>query len=79
MRIVHYVNQSYAGLGGEDTADLGPRVLNGPAGPGEVVLGARLGPRCLRQVRLGPVRTPVRSHDVCCPCADVERPAVQPW
>ncbi|MGH8938811.1 MAG: glycine/betaine/sarcosine/D-proline family reductase selenoprotein B, partial [Actinomycetes bacterium] len=37
MRLVHYINQFYAGLGGEDAADLGPRVLEGPAGPGRLL------------------------------------------
>lgn len=37
MRIVHYINQFYAGLGGEDAASLGPRVLEGPAGPGRLL------------------------------------------
>ncbi len=37
MRIVHYVNQFYAGLGGEETADIGPRVLDGTVGPGRLL------------------------------------------
>lgn len=37
MRLVHYINQFYAGLGGEDAADLGPRVLEGPVGPGRLL------------------------------------------
>ena len=37
MRLVHYVNQFYAGLGGEDAADLGPRVLDGATGPGRLL------------------------------------------
>ncbi len=37
MRVVHYVNQFYAGLGGEDAAGLGPRVLAGPVGPGRLL------------------------------------------
>jgi glycine reductase complex component B subunit gamma len=37
MRIVHYVNQFYAGLGGEDAADIGPRVLDGTVGPGRLL------------------------------------------
>jgi glycine reductase len=37
MRLVHYVNQFYAGLGGEDAAGLGPRVLDGAAGPGRLL------------------------------------------
>ncbi len=42
MRVVHYVNQFYAGLGGEEAADLGPRVIDGPVGPGRL-LGQLLG------------------------------------
>jgi glycine reductase complex component B subunit gamma len=37
MRIVHYVNQFYAGLGGEDAAGIGPRVLQGTVGPGRLL------------------------------------------
>lgn len=37
MRIVCYLNQFYAGLGGEDAASLGPRVLDGPVGPGRLL------------------------------------------
>lgn len=37
MRIVHYVNQFYAGLGGEDVAGIGPRVLDGTVGPGRLL------------------------------------------
>ena len=44
MRIVHYVNQFYAGLGGEDAADIGPRLLDGTVGPGRLL--ARAWPQC---------------------------------
>jgi glycine reductase complex component B subunit gamma len=37
MRIVHYVNQFYAGLGGEETAGTGPQVLEGTVGPGRLL------------------------------------------
>ena len=37
MRIVHYVNQFYAGLGGEDSAGIGPRALDGTVGPGRLL------------------------------------------
>lgn len=37
MRVVHYINQFYAGLGGEEAADTGPRVLEGPVGPGRLL------------------------------------------
>lgn len=36
-RIVHYVNQFYGGVGGEDMAGIGPLVKEGPVGPGKVV------------------------------------------
>lgn len=37
MRLVHYINQFYAGLGGEEAADLGPRVVEAPVGPGRLL------------------------------------------
>lgn len=37
MRVVHYINQFYSGLGGEDAAGSGPRVLEGPVGPGRLL------------------------------------------
>ncbi len=37
MRIVHYVNQFYAGLGGEEAAGTGPRVVEGAVGPGRLL------------------------------------------
>lgn len=37
MRLVHYVNQFYGGLGGEDAASLGPQVFDGPVGPGRLL------------------------------------------
>lgn len=37
MRIVCYLNQFYAGLGGEEAADRGPRVMDGPVGPGRLL------------------------------------------
>lgn len=33
-RVVHYINQFYAGIGGEDKADQAPLVRNEPIGPG---------------------------------------------
>lgn len=33
-RVVHYINQFYAGMGGEDTASVGLSVREGPVGPG---------------------------------------------
>jgi glycine reductase len=37
MRIVHYVNQFYAGLGGEEAAGIGPQRLDGTVGPGRLL------------------------------------------
>lgn len=37
MRLVHYVNQFFAGFGGEDVAGMEPTVLDGPAGPGRLL------------------------------------------
>jgi glycine reductase len=34
MRIVHYVNQFFAGIGGEDSAGTGPQLRDGATGPG---------------------------------------------
>jgi betaine reductase len=34
FRVVHYINQFFAGLGGEDKAEVGPQVKEGPMGPG---------------------------------------------
>ncbi len=33
-RIVHYINQFFAGVGGEDSAGAGPALVDGAAGPG---------------------------------------------
>jgi len=41
-RIVHYINQFYAGIGGEEKADVAPEVREGVAGPG-MALKAALG------------------------------------
>lgn len=37
MRVVHYVNQFQAGIGGEDAADDPPRRHDGPVGPGRLL------------------------------------------
>lgn len=42
-RVVHYVNQFFGGVGGEDKADAAPEVRPGPVGPG-VLLQQLLGP-----------------------------------
>ena len=36
-RVVHYINQFYAGMGGEDTASVGLSVHPGPMGPGTLL------------------------------------------
>ncbi|CAN5748790.1 glycine reductase complex selenoprotein B [soil metagenome] len=33
-RVVHYINQFFAGVGGEDAAEQGPSLVDGPVGPG---------------------------------------------
>jgi betaine reductase len=40
LRIVHYINQFFGGIGGEDKAHVGPQVKLGPIGPGRVVAEA---------------------------------------
>ena len=42
MKIVHYVNQFFAGMGGEDSAGTGPELRDGATGPGRK-LAALLG------------------------------------
>jgi glycine reductase complex component B subunit gamma len=34
LRVVHYLNQFFAGIGGEDVANIPPRMQNGPVGSG---------------------------------------------
>lgn len=34
FRVVHYINQFFAGIGGEEKADMPPEVRKGPMGPG---------------------------------------------
>ena len=41
-KVVHYINQFYAGMGGEDTASVGISVRDGAVGPG-LALKANLG------------------------------------
>jgi glycine reductase len=36
-RVVHYINQFYAGMGGEDTASVGLSTQEGPVGPGALL------------------------------------------
>ena len=40
VRAVHYLNQFFAGLGGEEAAGVGPSRLDGPVGPGKGLAGA---------------------------------------
>jgi glycine reductase len=39
-RVVHYLNQFFAGVGGEERAGEGPQVRPGPVGPGRALQGA---------------------------------------
>ncbi|HWI09057.1 MAG TPA: glycine/betaine/sarcosine/D-proline family reductase selenoprotein B, partial [Solirubrobacteraceae bacterium] len=39
MKIVHYVNQFFAGMGGEDSAGTGPALRDGAVGPGRKLAG----------------------------------------
>jgi len=36
-RIVHYLNQFFGGIGGEERADTGPQAQDGPVGPGRAI------------------------------------------
>ncbi len=40
IRVVHYVNQFFGGIGGEDKADMPPRLVEGMVGPGKAVQAA---------------------------------------
>ena len=37
IRVVHYLNQFFAQIGGEENADIGPGVKEGPVGPGRAL------------------------------------------
>jgi glycine reductase complex component B subunit gamma len=37
IRVVHYLNQFFAQIGGEDKGDIGPGVMEGPIGPGRAL------------------------------------------
>jgi glycine reductase len=37
MRVVHYLNQFFAGIGGDEKADIGPSVREGAVGPGRLL------------------------------------------
>jgi glycine reductase len=38
IRVVHYVNQFFGGIGGDEKADVGPSVIEGALGPGRLML-----------------------------------------
>jgi betaine reductase len=40
LRVVHYLNQMFGGLGGEEAAGSGPRLVEGPVGPGRALAQA---------------------------------------
>jgi len=40
LRVVHYLNQFFGGIGGEDKAQVGPQVSEGPIGPGRGIQNA---------------------------------------
>lgn len=35
IRVVHYINQFFANIGGEEKADIPPEIIEGPIGPGQ--------------------------------------------
>jgi len=37
LRVVHYLNQFFGGLGGEEQAHRGPQIVDGPIGPGRAI------------------------------------------
>lgn len=37
IRVVHYLNQFFSGLGGEEQADIPPRIVEGIKGPGQAI------------------------------------------
>ncbi|MBP2019431.1 glycine reductase [Symbiobacterium terraclitae] len=43
MRIVHYINQFFGGIGGEEKADVRPELRPGPVGPGQALNAALAG------------------------------------
>jgi len=40
LRVVHYLNQFFARIGGEEKANVEPRVIEGPTGPGRAIQNA---------------------------------------
>ena len=43
-KIVHYINQFFAGIGGEEKADYTPELREGVVGPGKGLKAAPFGP-----------------------------------
>ena len=43
LRVVHYLNQFFGQIGGEDQAGVGPQVKEGPVGPGRAAQEALKG------------------------------------
>lgn len=43
LRVVHYVNQFFGGIGGEEAANIPPQLKHGPVGPGRALEKALLG------------------------------------
>lgn len=37
VKLVHYLNQFFAGIGGDEKADIGPSITEGPLGPGRLL------------------------------------------
>ena len=37
LKVVHYINQFFAGLGGEEKAETGPQIKEGHVGPGMAI------------------------------------------
>ena len=40
LRVAHYLNQFFGGLGGEEHASLGPKLIEGAVGPGMALKNA---------------------------------------
>ena len=43
LRVVHYLNQFFGGIGGEEKAETGPQVHDGFLGPGRAIQNALAG------------------------------------
>jgi glycine reductase len=40
LRVVHYLNQFFGGIGGGEKADTAPQAVDGPVGPGRAIINA---------------------------------------